>query len=77
MYTVQCTVYNVKRTHCIYIISLLFRFCNCAGQKTCANVVNNGNIRMPFKHYMLNVLSSDYLGVLKLNRKFKKCCNIR
>ena len=70
MHTVQCavysTVYNVKRTHCIYMISLLFRFSNCAEQKTCADVVNNGNIRMPFKHYVLNILSSDYCSVLKL-----------
>ena len=68
MYTVQCT-------HCKYI-SLLFSFCNYTGQKKCVNVVNNGNIRMPFKHYILNILSSDYCNVLKLYRKFKKCCNM-
>ena len=72
MYTVQCcTLYNVQCIHCIYIISLLFSFYNCAGQKTCVNVVNNGNIRMPFKHYILNILSSNYCSVLKFTWSLK------
>ena len=42
--------------------------------------VNNDNVGMPtvilFKHYIFNILSSDYFSVLKLYRKFEKSCNM-
>ena len=48
--------------------------------KKCVYVVNNNNVRTPtivtFRHYIPNILSSDYCSVLKLYRKFEKCCNM-
>ena len=45
---------------------------------TCVNVVNSDNVGMStvvhFKHYIFNILSSDYRGVLKLYQKFEKSC---
>ena len=45
---------------------------------TCVNVVNSDNVGMStvvhFKHYIFNILSSDYRSVLKLYRKFEKSC---
>ena len=44
----------------------------------CVNVVNSDNVGMStvvhFKHYIFNILSSNYRTVLKLYQKFEKSC---
>ena len=56
-----CTMYIMQRTHCIYMRNKPLRR---ARQETSVNVVNNVDVSMPtiviFKHYLLNILSSDY-----------------
>ena len=91
MCCVSCIVYKYNiYIHCIVHIDNtvyldIYKMCvqnKCAlcTQETCVNVVNNDNERMPtvviFKHYILNILSSDYCNALKLCRKFEKSCKM-